>query len=535
MNNIKILDCTLRDGGYINNWNFGEKVAKRILRELSNAHIDIVECGFLEETEYNPEKTIFNSLEKVSGILPDNPASRYVAMIALGEKELSYEKIEMCNGKSIWGIRLSFHKHEVERAFDYAANLMKKGYQVFIQPVGTCTYSDKEFLELIERVNLLKPYSFYIVDTLGTIKGTELMRLFQLADNNLAEGIKIGFHSHNNLQLAFANAQELIKAFTDREVILDASVLGMGRGAGNLCTELITQYMNETLKTDYNVTALLEIVDNYLMSIKESNPWGYTIPYYIAAVHKCHPDYAIYLMNRQTLNVRDIERIIGRIPEDKHALYDKNYIEKLYGEYQSHYIDDGETIQKLREKWKGRNICVLAPGTTIRTESKRIQEYIQEHKPCVIMVNFNSNLYVADMIFVSNLKRFEVNDVLSNNWRDKDVIITSNIVTKRNDNFYTVNYTNYLNSDSMISDNAGLMLLELLKRCDVKKLALAGFDGFVTNKKQNYFTKELINSVESSVLETKTEKIKKQLRRLQEEMEILFITTSQYEGSGDEV
>ncbi len=527
-NNIQILDCTLRDGGYVNNWNFGEKVIRRILKRLSDAHIDIVECGFLSEAEYFADKTIFNSTTQIAALLPEMSKSCYVAMIALGEKEISYEKIERCENSFLFGIRLTFHKQEVERAFEYAKNLMEKGYHVFMQPVGTCTYTDKELLELVERINLLHPYAFYIVDTLGTITEMELMRLFQLVDNNLIQGIKIGFHSHNNLQLAFANAQELIRVFTDREVILDASVLGMGRGAGNLCSELITQYMNDKLKTDYNVTALLEIVDNYLMSIKEQYPWGYTIPYYIAAVHKCHPNYAIYLMNRQTLNVKDIERIIASIPRDKCALFDKGCIETLYNEYQTHSVDDREVIQKLQNIWERKTILILAPGSTLMEEESNIRKYIKQNHPYVISVNFNSQLYEADMIFISNLKRFENYDSIFAGI-DKEIVITSNISTETRTNTYIVNYTNYLNYDNLVSDNAGLMLCKLLEKCGVKKIALAGFDGFVTDAAKNYFDKELFNNVESSMLEVKTRKIREQLRQLGKEIELVFVTTSQYE------
>lgn len=534
MNNIQILDCTLRDGGYVNDWNFGENVIRKVLKRLSNAHIDIVECGFLSEAEYSPDKTIFNSVEQIREVLPEHSKCHYVAMVALGEKEISIEKIGDCDNTSIFGIRLTFHKHEVERAFQYAEKLIKKGYQVFIQPVGTCTYSDKELLELIERVNVLHPYAFYIVDTLGTITGMELMRLFQLADNNLAKDIKIGFHSHNNLQLAFANAQELIRAFTDREIILDASVLGMGRGAGNLCTELIAEYMNEILKADYDVTALLEIVDNYLIGIKEKYSWGYTIPYYIAAVHKCHPNYAIYLMNRQTLNVKDIERIIVRIPKKKRELYDKECIAELYSEYQSNFVDDKETIQRLSAKWKNKEICVLAPGKTLKTEQARIKEYIQKKHPLVIAINFDSSLYETDMIFISNLKRFEEGIISAHNL-DKEIIMTSNITVHASENTYLVNYRDYLNLDSVVSDNAGLMLCKLLQRCGVKKIVLAGFDGFGANKSQNYFEEELINNVEVSALQIKTQKIGEQLEKLMEDMEIQFLTTSQYERNSSEL
>lgn len=534
MNRIQILDCTLRDGGYINDWNFGKKTIKKILQKLSEAQIDIIECGFLSDVEYDSDKTIFSKIVQITTLLPISDKIQYVAMIALGEKEISYEKISECDLNSISGIRLTFHKHEIDRAFEYADKLMKKGYQVFMQPVGTCTYSDKELLKLVERINLIKPYAFYIVDTLGTITGLELMRMFQLIDNNLKAGIKIGFHSHNNLQLSFANAQELIQIFTKREIIIDASVLGMGRGAGNLCTELITQYVNAHITDRYRVTLLLEIVDNYLMRIKEKYPWGYTIPYYIAAVYKCHPNYATYLMNRQTLNVKDIEKIIISISETKRAMYDKEYIASLYQEYQEHFVDDRSTIQKLIKKWEGKSILLLAPGKALLEGKEIIKEYIDKYSPFIISVNFNSKLYKEDMIFISNLKRFENLDLEEIKEWKKELIITSNIAINETDKSYVVNYTNYLNADSMISDNAGLMLCQLLKICGVKKVALAGFDGFVADTSSNYFDKELVNNVEAEALEIKTKKIREQLRKLKNDMEILYVTSSHYEEKIEE-
>ncbi len=529
MTNIQILDCTLRDGGYVNNWNFGSKVIKRIVKGVSEAGIDIIECGFLSEVDYDSDKALFSETSQIAELIPEKIKSKYVAMVALGEKEIACEKIKRCDGKSIFGIRLTFHKHEIERAFRYAQDLMEKGYQVFVQPVGTCSYSDKELLELVEKVNQLNPYAFYIVDTLGTITGLELMRLFQLVDNNLMSGIKIGFHSHNNLQLSFANAQELIHLFTKREIIIDASVFGMGRGAGNLCTELLAQYMNENLGTIYNVTSLLEIVDNHLMSIKEQCPWGYTIPYYIAAVNKCHPNYATYLMNRQTVTVKDIESIIASIPLDKRALYDKEQIADLYNDYLAQHIDDSEAVKKLMEIWKDKTILVLGPGRMLVEEQEVIKNYIKNNEPYIISVNFSGSMYQENMIFISNMKRFENLDFVCDGDNKKEVVITSNIDVATPEDVLHVNYTNYLNSDHMISDNAGMMLCYLLKRCGVSKIALAGFDGFVPDGEKNYFDKELINNVEAEMLEIKTQKIKECLTRLQEEIEILFITKSRYE------
>src|SRR5699024_5836630 len=137
--------------------------------------------------------------------------------------------------------------------------------------VGTAGYSDEELIRLIKRINQLNPYAFYLVDTLGTMYGKLLLRQIILADNNLAEGIKLGYHSHNNLQMSFANAQKLLEYKTDRTLILDCSANGMGRGAGNLCTELILNYYNREYDSRYRVLPILETVDKYITAISLSN------------------------------------------------------------------------------------------------------------------------------------------------------------------------------------------------------------------------------------------------------------------------
>lgn len=126
-----------------------------------------------------------------------------VAMIAIGEKELHPAELPPCDGKSISGIRLTFHRQEIDQAVEWAGIIMDKGYKVFMQPVGTAFYSDIELLELVKKMNALRPYAFYIVDTLGSMYRGDVSHRFYLIDKNMAPEIRLGFHGHNNLQLAF--------------------------------------------------------------------------------------------------------------------------------------------------------------------------------------------------------------------------------------------------------------------------------------------------------------------------------------------
>lgn len=215
----------------------------------------------------------------------------------------------------------------------------------------------------MEKINELNPYAFYIVDTLGSMYRNEVSHRFYLIDENMRQEIHLGFHGHNNLQLAFSNAQVLGKIQTKRTLILDASVYGMGRGAGNLPTELITQYINKNIASRYDVTMVMDIYDEYIAAIRKEYEWGYTVPYHIAASNVCHPNYAAYLINKQTLTMKDIEKIIQSIPEKFKILFDRKLIEQLYTQFQSRKIDDSKAVYEIAELIQGKKILLLAPGT----------------------------------------------------------------------------------------------------------------------------------------------------------------------------
>ena len=121
----------------------------------------------------------------------------------------------------------------------------------------------------------------------------------------------------------------------------------MGRGAGNLPTELITQYINKNIDSRYDVTMVMDIYDEYISAIRKEYEWGYTVPYHIAASHVCHPNYAAYLINKQTLTMKDIEKIIQSIPEQAKMVYDRGVIERLYTQYQSQTIDDSLSVREI--------------------------------------------------------------------------------------------------------------------------------------------------------------------------------------------
>lgn len=525
MNRIRILDCTLRDGGYINDFRFGHFVITDMLRKMNGSGIEIIECGFLRSGCFDKDCTLFASVEQIREFLPQNKQRiMYVAMIQYGD--ISKEEISSFDGTSVDGIRLTFHEHEIEDAFIFGQQLMDKGYKVFMQPVGTMTYTDQALLSLIDKVNDLRPFAFYLVDTLGTMYKNDLLRMYYLVDHNLDKQIIIGFHSHNNLQLSFANAQELMQLNTSREIIIDTSIYGMGRGAGNLCTELVTQYINENLTNRYDNIAVLEIIDEYIKPLSTQYSWGYDVAYYIAATGRCHPNYASYLLNMQTMRVPDIHAILSSMDEAKRALYDKEYIAKLYLEYMENAIDDKASVQNLRNEVGIQEVLILAPGKSLRSKIKTINDYIKKTKCYVISVNFIPTDISVNAVFISNMKRFSsIENILASPVK---IIATSNIVPKTSENLIVVNYSNYINTDARIIDNAGLMCINLMCSINVADIVLAGFDGFSLNRKENYYDDSMIMSIDQERLVQMNDAMKTQFEQISKKINLTFITDTIY-------
>ena len=197
MNDIKVLDCTLRDGGYVNKWDFGFKRIVKILKNLNNAKIDYAEIGFLKDCEYDIEKSVFNEIKEIENVLPEeNLYSKTVAMIVFGQFNKS-KIVPKTSDIKLDSIRVTFKKHQIREVFSYLKKIKDCGYEVFVNPTNIETYSDSELLDIIEKVNKLKPYGFSIVDTNGVLKERNLQRLYYLIDNNLDEDIALCFHSHH--------------------------------------------------------------------------------------------------------------------------------------------------------------------------------------------------------------------------------------------------------------------------------------------------------------------------------------------------
>ena len=521
MSKIQVLDCTLRDGGYCNNCRFGFDNEKKIVHGLVEANIDIVECGFLMNTvEYDRDVTKFTSLDEVAKIIPQNKEGKTFVMLTDYGKYRP-EDLPKYDGTSVDGLRVAFHKKDRVAALEECKAIKSKGYKVFVQAMVSLSYTDEEFLDLIRRVNELEPYAFYIVDSFGMMKRKDLTRLFYLVEHNLNENIKIGFHSHNNMQLAYSNAQSLVDLHSDRELIIDASVYGMGRGAGNLNTELFVQYLNDNADGNYDIKPLLSIIDEILNEFYQRNYWGYSLPNYLSAAHNAHPNYAGYLDDKKTLTVENMNEIFDMMDEDKKVTYDKNYIEDLYLRYMATGKSQEEHKAELTESLNGKTILLIAPGKSSIEEKDGIISFVNEDV-VTVSVNYNYPLVDTDYIFLSNLRRFRELDASN---REK-CIVTSNIPA---DNVYLqTKYRDLLCDSEAVKDNAGLMAIKFFAKMGVKKIYLAGFDGYSHDEKENYGESTMAFVTKTAILDAMNHGMTEMLKKYSELVELNFLTKPHY-------
>ena len=522
MNKIHVLDCTLRDGGYCNEWRFGFDNAKRITSGLVESNIEIIECGFItNKVSYDPDVTKFTTIEEITDIIPKNRAGRvFVAMMNYGEYNV--DDLPAYDGSSIDGIRVAYHKKNRYEALELCKKIKEKGYLVFIQAMVSLSYSDEEFLEMIKIVNELEPYAFYIVDSFGMMKGKDLTRLFYMVEHNLKDKIWIGFHSHNNMQLAYSNAQRLTTVQTSRNLIIDSSIMGMGRGAGNLNTELFIEYLNENAGKKYDIKPVLNIMDKILSRFYETNYWGYSLPNYISASHNAHPNYAGYLDAKKTLTYEDMNNIFDMMDDDKKVSYDKKYIEELYLKYQEKDRVQEAHLSEFSERIAGKTALIIAPGQSSILEKQKINEVASRNEMVTISINYDFDENVTDYVFISNLRRYRD---FPESKRAKS-IITSNISAV--DVYLQVRYKDLLNDEDVVRDNAGLMLVKFLIDQKISKIYIAGMDGYSQNSEENYADKRMEFITEKELAIKRNEGMSRVLTKYSQQVEIEMLTTPRY-------
>lgn len=334
MERINLLDCTLRDGGYINDWHFGKESISNVIENMLATNIEVLEIGFLKNEPYNQDRCVFNSMEQVKKIIASHKKAKALySVMAEVVNPIPLEKIEEHDNASADIIRVVIWKTKcingkfvdaLDEGYEYCQGIVNKGYKLCIQPARVDQYSDEEFSQMVQKFSQLNPLAIYVVDSWGTQNAEELLHYMHIADEAMPKDVMLGYHGHNNMLQALSVSQAMLKENFARKIMIDASVYGIGRGAGNLNIEIIAKYLNEHYGKCYNILPMLNVYETCVKKIYEKEPWGYSVPYYLTAKYNCNPAYARLFKN---VSVKNFESALKRLSGEQRVIFNANNLD----------------------------------------------------------------------------------------------------------------------------------------------------------------------------------------------------------------
>lgn len=536
MKNFSLLDCTLRDGGYLNDWRFGHDNLVSVFERLVDANVDIIEIGFLDERRpFDIDRSIMPDTDSVGRIYGelDKKQAMVVGMIDYGT--CGIDKIKPCKDSFLDGIRVIFKKHNMYPAMEFCRQVKALGYKVFAQLVSITSYSEEELVELIRLANDIKPFAVSMVDTYGLMYPEDIKRYYEILEKNLDGDIVIGFHSHNNLQLAFANDLTLIEQDSKHKLVVDGTLFGMGKSAGNAPIELIATTLNEKYGGSYIIDPMLEAIEESLMEFYAKTPWGYKQFFYLCAKNRCHPNYVTFFREKNNLSSTKIDILLSQIePEEKKLMYDEKTAEKLYQDFIDGEYSDYKDRKAFKKETDGRKILIIGPGRNISLQEDKVADFKKKNDPYIISINYLPEQFMPDCIFVTNSKRYHDMTLQIKDMRAQNIkfLATSNVECRNGKFDFMINRAPFLETSENIIDNSFLMLIKFLKSIGVTEISCAGFDGY-SDKENSYCDPAMEYGFIRQEAAHLNDHVRKVITELRKDMNIQFVTCSAYDKTED--
>lgn len=296
---IRVLDATIRDGGLVNNFMFSDEFISALYRANVKAGIDYMEFGYKASKELFDVnkfgKWKFCNEEDIRAIVGDNNSDLKISIMAdVGRCDYKHDIAEKSESV-IDMVRIATYVHQMPAAIEMIEDAKSKGYEVTCNIMAISNAQEGDVKQALKMVGESGADGIYIVDSYGALYPEQIRRITELYMEYADEyGKYIGIHAHNNQQLAFANT---IEAATNGASFLDATMMSMGRGAGNCATELLLGFLKNP---KFNIFPVLKFIQEYMLPLKESGAlWGYDIPYLLTGQLNQHPSAAIDYTNEK--------------------------------------------------------------------------------------------------------------------------------------------------------------------------------------------------------------------------------------------
>tara|TARA_B100000767_G_scaffold275789_1_gene315661 strand:+ start:2203 stop:3807 length:1605 start_codon:yes stop_codon:yes gene_type:complete len=387
-----VLDCTLRDGGYYNNWDFEESLVTSYLQAMDALQIDFIEIGFrtLKNDTFKGAFafTTDNYLKSLN--IPVGLKNKIGVMINGSEiadpktQIACLEKLFSPKSKSpVTLVRIACHIHEFNDCLPAANWLKKKGYLVGynLMQISDCPY--EEITRLAKDASSYPIDVLYFADSLGNLNQqttTNIIHAFQAGWSG-----PLGIHTHDNMGQAIANVKQSIKSGV---IWIDSTITGMGRGPGNAQTEIVILSLGERFKNQRSFIKLFKLIQQYFKPMQNHYGWGMNPFYFLAGQNNIHPSYIQEMMQDNRYNEEDILAVIDQLKIKGGKKFSFDNLESARHFYPSEPEGSWEPEKLLKDS----SVLILGSGPGIKKYQKAIENFIENTKPYVIALNTQQNI-----------------------------------------------------------------------------------------------------------------------------------------------
>ncbi|BFU78971.1 hypothetical protein ALC152_21860 [Arcobacter sp. 15-2] len=303
---IKVFDCTIRDGGLVNDFHFTDEFVKAHYDTCVQAGVDYMEIGKNNSpTLQSPEqfgKWNFCKEEDIRSIVGDNDTNMKIAVMSDIGRTVASELLPKSESV-VDMVRIATYIHQLPAAIELINEAHAKGYETTVNIMAISKSFDDELDEVLEALSNTPVDVIYIADSFGSFYPEQINRLtekyLKVAE---AKGKQVGIHAHNNLQLAYANT---IEAMTYGASYLDVTISGLGRGAGNCPLELLIGFLKNP---KYKMMPVLKFIEEFIVPLEKELDWGYSIPYMLTGQLNEHPRTAMKARDENDTEYREIYR-----------------------------------------------------------------------------------------------------------------------------------------------------------------------------------------------------------------------------------
>lgn len=385
MSKIIHLDCTLRDGGYYNNWEFREDIINEYLSALEKINIDYVEIGFRIIEKFKNKGPMAYSEEKFLKKLKIPKKINIGIMVNASDLLNSEENVDLLIKKNfihkkksvIKLIRIACHFHELEKVIKFSKKLKELGYQIGINLMQISEKKNNEIVLATNIINKIKPKVLYFADSLGSLDTKKTLNLIRVLRKKWKGDL--GIHTHDNMQNALKNSLEALK---NGVKWIDTTVTGMGRGPGNTKTEIAILEFEKNFHKKINILPLLNLIKNRFKKLQTKYSWGTNTYYYLAGLWGIHPSF-VQEMITAGLDSNQILRNLNNLK----SIGGQKFNRDLINRDEQFYLGKSQGTWTPHELFSGKKVLILGSGPNLIKEKNKVEKFIKQKKPIVFLIN----------------------------------------------------------------------------------------------------------------------------------------------------